>query len=102
MDCASGACVLQLRNLIPNRSSLLAKIELIRIRSLVAHARINLPSKTRQDSLPLIFLHPLQKRRGKLIQLEGMQRKIEIMERNLDKRKKNEVFAIKTHRYLLT
>ncbi|CAG9538479.1 unnamed protein product [Cercopithifilaria johnstoni] len=66
VDYATGACVLQLRNLVPNRSSLLAKIELIRIRSSVAHARINFNSKTWPDSLPQIFLHPLQKRRVEL------------------------------------
>ncbi|VDK70753.1 unnamed protein product [Onchocerca ochengi] len=67
VDCTNGACVLQLRNLIPNRSSLLAKVELIRIRSLVTHARINFTSsKIRQDLLPQIFLHPLQKRRVEL------------------------------------
>uniref|UniRef100_A0A0R3S1Y1 Trafficking protein particle complex subunit 8 n=1 Tax=Elaeophora elaphi TaxID=1147741 RepID=A0A0R3S1Y1_9BILA len=66
VDYTSGACILQLRNLIPNRSSLLAKVELIRIRSLVAHARINFTSKAWQDSLPQVFLHPLQKRRVEL------------------------------------
>ncbi|EJD75053.1 hypothetical protein LOAG_17722 [Loa loa] len=66
VDRASGACVLQLRNLIPSRSSLLAKIQLIRIRSLIAYTKINFTSKTRQDSLPRIFLHPLQKRRVEL------------------------------------
>uniref|UniRef100_A0AAF5Q0J7 Trafficking protein particle complex subunit 11 domain-containing protein n=1 Tax=Wuchereria bancrofti TaxID=6293 RepID=A0AAF5Q0J7_WUCBA len=66
VDRTSGACVLQLRNLIPNRSSLLAKIELIKIRLLVAHSKINLTSKTCQNSLPQIFLHPLQRRRVEL------------------------------------
>ncbi|VDK86042.1 unnamed protein product, partial [Litomosoides sigmodontis] len=66
LDYASGTCLLRLHNLIPNRSSLLARIELIKIRSLVAHATINFISKTRQDSLPQIFLYPLQKRRVEL------------------------------------
>ncbi|VDN86093.1 unnamed protein product [Brugia pahangi] len=66
VDRATGACVLQLRNLIPSRSSLLAKIELIKIRLLIAHSKINLTSKTCQNSLPQIFLHPLQRRRVEL------------------------------------
>ncbi|MCP9261097.1 hypothetical protein DINM_004186 [Dirofilaria immitis] len=66
VNCTSGACVLQLRNLIPNRSSSLAKVELIRMRSLVTHAKINFTSKMRENPLPQIFLCPLQKRRVKL------------------------------------
>lgn len=64
VDRPSGACVLRLRNLIPNRSSLLVKIQLVRIRSLVVHTRINFTSKT-ERSLPQVFLHLLQNRQGK-------------------------------------
>uniref|UniRef100_A0A915PJT5 Trafficking protein particle complex subunit 8 n=1 Tax=Setaria digitata TaxID=48799 RepID=A0A915PJT5_9BILA len=73
VDSSSGACILQLRNLIPSRGSLLAKVELMRIRSVVTPAGTN-PNfwQAGQDqeksgiTLPQIFLHPLQKRRVEL------------------------------------
>lgn len=64
VDASSGACALQLRNLIPNRNSLLAKVELLRIRPVVDYADKYAVYKARQDPLPKIFLHPLQNRQG--------------------------------------
>ncbi|VDN23801.1 unnamed protein product [Gongylonema pulchrum] len=60
VDASSGACVLFLRNLIPNRNSLLAKLEVLRIRPIVAFADKNRSAK--HGTVPRIFLHSLQKR----------------------------------------
>ncbi|VDN07274.1 unnamed protein product [Thelazia callipaeda] len=59
LDFATGACLLQLRNLVQNRSSLLARIKLLRIRPFINDKKNYFPER---DQYPYVFLHPLQSR----------------------------------------
>lgn len=66
VDAANGACTLKAVNLISNRSSILAKVELLRLRALVNCAERHTREEAERivTEMPKIYLCALEQRKG--------------------------------------